>query len=495
MKINTLYIIILHILISATALNGQTDDDPPESPVLRLVTVNYLTNTDVLAWSLSTSPDVAGYVVYSYRNNEGYDPDTIHNSSVTEYTRYGSGSHYFSESYVVAAFDTAGNISPLSNPLSTIYTVSTIDTCNKKIEIKWNNYSSFPLKVLNYSVLQSVNGSDFIEIGLITAEKSSLILDDFQTDISYCFIVRANLEGGAISSSNRTCLQTKMQRPPQWINADYATVTPDNEILLSFKIDPDSEIKKYKLERKTGIQSSFSEIYQFSSASGSLLYNDTEADISKINYYRLSAVNNCNIPITVSNISSNIVLTLERIDDDISLNWNPYKEWIGGVGSYRVHAATGVMMEERYSTGPTDTVFRISYSSLMYEVTIKEICFVVKAVESSNPYNVTGESRSSIICTPISEVITVPNLFTPDNNGLNDLFRPVLSFTPIDYQLIITDEKRKTVFETKDHSEEWDGTQNGNRLPEGVYLWFLRIRTPSGRYIDRSGTVTIKLTR
>jgi gliding motility-associated-like protein len=86
-------------------------------------------------------------------------------------------------------------------------------------------------------------------------------------------------------------------------------------------------------------------------------------------------------------------------------------------------------------------------------------------------------------------------LFTPDNNGLNDLFRPVLSFTPVDYQLIITDANRKTVFETKDYSQEWDGTRNGDHLPEGLYLWFLRIRTPSGRIVEKSGTITIKLTR
>jgi gliding motility-associated-like protein len=495
MRARILSIFFLQFLISATFLNGQTDDDPPVSPVLTLVTVNYLTGNVDINWTLSSSPDVLGYVVYSYRNNEGYPLDTLYNPSVTAYTRFGSGSGYFSESYVVAALDTAGNISPLSNPLNTVFAASSIDTCNSKIEIKWNAYPSYPLKVLNYTVLQSVNGNDFTVAGVIPSDKGNYVLNDFLTDAGYCFVVRANLDGGTTSTSNRNCLSAKMQRPPRWINADYATLTADKSILLSFNIDPLSEIKKFILERKTGAQGSFVQIYQFSSVSGSLLYSDANADISKINYYRLSAVNNCNIPATISNISSNIVLSLNRNDDDLNLSWNPYKEWRGTVDSYKIFAMTGEEMEERYSTGPADTIFHISYSSLMYEVSLKEVCFMIRAVESSNPYNINGESNSQMVCTPVSEVITIPNMFTPDNNGINDLFRPVLSFTPSDYQLIITDSNRKTVFETRDHAKEWDGTKNGNHLPEGLYLWFLRIKTPSGKTVEKSGTVTIKLTR
>jgi uncharacterized protein YbbC (DUF1343 family) len=45
-------------------------------------------------------------------------------------------------------------------------------------------------------------------------------LEDFIVDAQYCFYVKASLSGGLYSGSNKTCLQTKMQRPPEWINAD-----------------------------------------------------------------------------------------------------------------------------------------------------------------------------------------------------------------------------------------------------------------------------------
>jgi gliding motility-associated-like protein len=116
---------------------------------------------------------------------------------------------------------------------------------------------------------------------------------------------------------------------------------------------------------------------------------------------------------------------------------------------------------------------------------------MIKAVEASNPYGVNGASYSSRICTPVTENIIVPNVFTPDNNSVNDYFKPVLSFTPLAYKLIITDLQRKTVFETNDYLEEWNGTKNGSTLPRGVYLWFLKVSAPSGRNIEKTGTVTI----
>jgi gliding motility-associated-like protein len=120
---------------------------------------------------------------------------------------------------------------------------------------------------------------------------------------------------------------------------------------------------------------------------------------------------------------------------------------------------------------------------------------MIRAVEASNPLVENGESRSSVICIPVTEKITVPNIFTPDNNSVNDLFKPVLSFTPLSYKLIITDLKRKTLFETTDFNEAWDGTNNGEPQAEGIYLWFINAKAPSGKDIIRTGTVTIKHNR
>ncbi len=490
MRIKPLHIIVALQILFSLQINGQVDNEPPVTPVLKLVSVNYLTGNIEISWASSPSPDVAAYVVYLYKNNAGFALDTLHNPSATSYLRTGSGSAYYSESFVVAALDTAGNISPLSNILSTIFCTTEVDTCKKEIQITWNLYIN---NVTKYLILASRNAEPFSKIDSVDAPNNSYKLTDFETDSQYCFVVRAILKGDSLSNSNKSCLVTKMQHPPQWINADYATVDQNNSIALSFTIDPSTEIKSFNLERKTGSTGSFQKIAQLNYSSGPLTYIDNDADITSVNYYRLVAINNCGVPIIFSNIASNIVLALNRNgnENNIYLSWNSYKEWVGIADGYKLNINTGNGWEENSSLLPGDTTIIKLYSDLMYQVTGKEVCFMIKAVEVSNPYGVNGESYSPRICTPVTENIIVPNVFTPDNNSINDYFKPVLSFTPLAYKLIITDLHRETVFETNDYLEEWNGTKNGNVLPQGVYLWFLKVSTPSGRSIEKTGTVTI----
>jgi gliding motility-associated-like protein len=131
----------------------------------------------------------------------------------------------------------------------------------------------------------------------------------------------------------------------------------------------------------------------------------------------------------------------------------------------------------------------------MYSITQGNVCFYISASETGNPYGITGESVSNTACLSIEETVTVPNIFSPDGDGINDLFKPVITFAPSSYQLLITDRQRKTLFETRDYNEFWDGSASGSSVSQGVYLWFLKVTTPSGRNITRTGTVTVIKTR
>jgi gliding motility-associated-like protein len=184
-------------------------------------------------------------------------------------------------------------------------------------------------------------------------------------------------------------------------------------------------------------------------------------------------------------------LSQEKEGDDLILKWNSYKKWLGTVSSYRIFVDTGKGFVERADVSDADTVFKLGYKDIMYDVSGSEVCFYISASETSNPYGITGQSLSSKTCMEPTEVITVPNVFTPDNNSINDFFRPVLSFTPLDYHLIVTNRKGIIMFETRDFQKEWDGSFNGNPQPQDVYIWFLKVTTPSGKNVSKTGTITI----
>src|SRR5690606_15012804 len=59
--------------------------------------------------------------------------------------------------------------------------------------------------------------------------------------------------------------------------------------------------------------------------------------------------------------------------------------------------------------------------------------------------------------------VYVPNAFTPDGNGFNNSFKPVMqNVKPDDYQFLIFNRWGELIYETNDLNAEWDGSYNGN---------------------------------
>lgn len=86
----------------------------------------------------------------------------------------------------------------------------------------------------------------------------------------------------------------------------------------------------------------------------------------------------------------------------------------------------------------------------------------------------------------------VPNSFTPNNDGINDLFLPRVTDV-LKYHLIIYNRYGEAVFQTVDTEEPWDGTFNGERCPRGVYTWvitYIRYSAPETE-LRKSGSVTL----
>jgi hypothetical protein len=234
--IRRLTIILILGIISLPVLS-QRDTIRPEAPVFEMLSINQLTGNIDMTWSLSSSPDVVGYLVYHYFADPGggYSTDSIPIVTLMDPTATHCSVNWpfithRSDSFVIAAIDGSENTSPLSNSLQTIFSESKIDTCNNKITITWNKYSSNPIDVTGYDVLLSVNNGTYYLAGHVSDDVTSYIMDNFQNNAQYCFIIKALLEKGLFSSSNQSCVTVKTKNNPHWINADYATVTADSSI-------------------------------------------------------------------------------------------------------------------------------------------------------------------------------------------------------------------------------------------------------------------------
>lgn len=64
----------------------------------------------------------------------------------------------------------------------------------------------------------------------------------------------------------------------------------------------------------------------------------------------------------------------------------------------------------------------------------------------------------------------IPNTFTPDENGLNDVFMPV-AIGVINYDFEIFDRWGERIFKTDNPKEGWNGFYKGKESKQDVYVW------------------------
>jgi gliding motility-associated-like protein len=86
-----------------------------------------------------------------------------------------------------------------------------------------------------------------------------------------------------------------------------------------------------------------------------------------------------------------------------------------------------------------------------------------------------------------------PNAFSPNKNGINDVFRPVgvgINLT-LEYQLTIYNRWGEKVFETLDPLHGWDGTYGGRQPMEGVYVYKAQVVFLDGSRKIYKGDITL----
>jgi gliding motility-associated-like protein len=82
----------------------------------------------------------------------------------------------------------------------------------------------------------------------------------------------------------------------------------------------------------------------------------------------------------------------------------------------------------------------------------------------------------------------VPNAFTPNGDGLNDVFRPLMNADLVrQFSMSIYNKWGQRIFDTTNASEGWNGV---NALP-GVYNWVISYSNVVGKVFQLKGSVSL----
>ncbi|MEO6977587.1 MAG: gliding motility-associated C-terminal domain-containing protein, partial [Mucilaginibacter sp.] len=104
--------------------------------------------------------------------------------------------------------------------------------------------------------------------------------------------------------------------------------------------------------------------------------------------------------------------------------------------------------------------------------------------------NPTATSNAiTVTFNPVSQcIIVVPNTFTPNGDGINDLWNiTALSYYP-DCTVTVFSRYGSVVYRSTGYGKPWDGATNGGSLPVGTYYYILDLK--NGKK-PMSGSVTI----
>lgn len=122
----------------------------------------------------------------------------------------------------------------------------------------------------------------------------------------------------------------------------------------------------------------------------------------------------------------------------------------------------------------------------------------IATLGASTTYSITGQTAAGCEGTASLTIkvytmidLIVPNAFTPNGDGHNDILKVIpLGIRQLQY-FAAFNRWGKRIFYTANAANGWDGTLNGQLQPAGTYVWMAGAIDLHGHAIERKGTVVL----
>jgi gliding motility-associated-like protein len=112
-------------------------------------------------------------------------------------------------------------------------------------------------------------------------------------------------------------------------------------------------------------------------------------------------------------------------------------------------------------------------------------------VKVSTPEGCTGYDSLNIYVFETLPEIFVPNAFTPNHDGINDVFRAKLAGMKRLYYFRVFNRWGELLYSTSDLGKGWDGTFNGRDQASGTYVWAAKATDYKDNTVMQKGTFVL----
>lgn len=164
----------------------------------------------------------------------------------------------------------------------------------------------------------------------------------------------------------------------------------------------------------------------------------------------------------------------------ITFQWNA----VPGATAYEVSIDNGLTWIAP-TAGPTGTTYL--YGGLQPDQTVS---IRVRAKGQLDCQLSDATTLSAKTDNPLGNTIFVPNTFTPNNDGKNDVLY-VYGNTITKLKFRVYNQWGQFLYESLNVQNGWDGTYKGDMQPNGVYVYYLDADFNDGTKTTKKGTITL----
>lgn len=369
------------------------------------------------------------------------------------------------------------------------FRIATYDACS--------NFRSYSNEVCTASIASSAQNNQItldwttIEIGASQTTdilRDGVVLTSYPTGINqhldntvicntdYCYYLEINFPGGGLTRSLTTCETAFSTDTPPSIE-NISSINEADSIYWTWEIPLGTNPSYYLINVINGSGITI--------ANGTSLTNQfTTFNTGELQYISVIMHDSCdNESANTTTATNQQLFGTQNTSGDIELSWNNYTGWTVGLQEYYVTVKDiqGNLLDS-ISTG-TNTFYSIPIDQANEQTLI----LTVWAVPSSGSIDF---SRSNVLVFEREPLLSIPNSFTPNGDGLNDQF--IVKGRFIDsFEMHIYDRWGEMLYHTTDINSGWDGTRKGKKLSVGNYAYKIQVKDLNNNEHIRTGSILI----
>lgn len=346
--------------------------------------------------------------------------------------------------------------------------------------IRWNLYGGWP--VTQYIIERSGQNGVFDIIG--TTDGNSFKYTDTTIICKQTHSYRVKALGQQFSYSDTAKAKAKWENRLPKSSHLLVSVEKDTAIRLNWEKNETyqrSQILGYLLTKNDETSQ-----YNVSLHPDSSNYLDKRVNVDLKSYnYGIRILDDCGDSGQIGIKSSSIHLRRKSglLTDAPGLVWNPYIYWKEGVRIYKVQRLNEFgLFETIAETRDTTYVDEGTQTSCIKNYTYRVIAVL------EGPDN--KESYSNAIRIKPQSTIFIPNAFSPNGNGINEVFGAEGQYL-YDFNMEIYSIWGEKLYESNACYGTWDGVYKGEICEQNVYFYRISVKGTDGEYYVRSGTFTL----